>query len=126
MLILIKRAYEKPTPNDGYRVLVDRLWPRGISKAEAAIDLWLKDVAPSGELRKWFAHEPAKWDEFRRRYFRELDSEPDAVQKLVDRSHRGRLTLVYGAKEERFNNAVALKEYLAEKMKTYPHGRMMT
>lgn len=114
MPILIKRAYEKPAKDDGYRILVDGLWPRGISKEEAGIDLWLKELAPSGELRKWFAHDPAKWDEFRRRYFLELDHIPDAVKRLADMARLGKLTLVYGAKEERFNNAVALKEYLAK------------
>jgi uncharacterized protein YeaO (DUF488 family) len=117
MPIPIKRAYEKPTPNDGYRVLIDGLWPRGIRKEEAGIDLWLKEVAPSGELRKWFAHDPEKWDEFRRCYFLELDKNPDVVKRLADMARRGKLTLVYGAKEERFNNAVALKEYLEKKVK---------
>jgi uncharacterized protein YeaO (DUF488 family) len=88
------------------------LWPRGIGKDEAGIDLWLKDIAPSARLRKWFSHDPEKWDEFRRHYFRELDDNPDAVNRLTEMLRKGKLTLVYGSKEERFNNAVALKEYL--------------
>jgi uncharacterized protein YeaO (DUF488 family) len=115
MRISLKRAYEKPAKSDGCRVLIDGLWPRGISKDKAEIDLWLKEVAPSSKLRKWFGHDPGKWDEFEKRYFRELDNNPDAVHRLSEISHHGKLTLVYGSKEERFNNAVALKEYLEMK-----------
>lgn len=112
MPILLKRAYEEPASDDGYRVLIDRLWPRGISKEKAAIDLWMKEVAPSSGLRKWFGHDPGKWDEFRRRYFRELDKNPDKVRQLSEISRNGMLTLVYASKERHFNNATALKEYL--------------
>jgi uncharacterized protein YeaO (DUF488 family) len=115
MPISLKRAYKKPARSDGYRVLIDGLWPRGISKEQAGIDLWLKEVAPSSQLRKWFGHESGKWEDFKRRYFRELDNNPDAVHQLSEISHHGKLTLVYGSKEERFNNAVALKEYLEKK-----------
>jgi uncharacterized protein YeaO (DUF488 family) len=112
MVIKLKRAYDAPEPGDGFRVLVDRLWPRGVSKSSARIDLWLKEIAPSTALRKWFGHDPSKWTEFRARYFRELESNPDAVDELMAHIRRGRITLVYGAKDLEHNDAVALKEYL--------------
>lgn len=112
MAILLKRAYDKAGRNDGVRVLVDRMWPRGVTRTELKIDHWLRDVAPSRELRKWFGHDPQRWDEFRRRYFRELRSRPDDVAFLKAKAAGGRLTLVFPARDERFNNAVALKEYL--------------
>jgi len=112
MAILLKRAYEPPEPSDGFRILVDRLWPRGVSKSSAHIDLWLKDVAPSTALRKWFDHDPLKWIEFQARYFQELRSNPEAIQHLADQAHRGVVTLVYGAKDREHNQAVALKAYL--------------
>ena len=112
MQIWTKRAYEKPGEKDGVRVLVDRIWPRGISKDEAHIDRWLKDVAPGTELRKWFNHEPQKWEEFKKKYFQELKGKGEAVEELFEMVHRGRITLVYGAKDQQHNNAVALKEYL--------------
>ncbi|HEU4343212.1 MAG TPA: DUF488 domain-containing protein [Candidatus Binatia bacterium] len=110
--IKIKRAYDPPAKNDGFRILIDRLWPRGMSKHSARIDLWLKEVAPSATLRKWFGHEPSKWSEFRSRYFRELDQNPAAVTRLLELVRKGRVTLVFGAKDETHNNAVALKEYI--------------
>jgi uncharacterized protein YeaO (DUF488 family) len=112
MVIHLKRAYEAPATDDGYRVLVDRLWPRGVSKDSARIDLWLKEIAPSAELRKWFAHDTAKWARFRTRYFRELDAHPDAVEQLRELVRKGPVTLVFGAKDQEHNDAVALKEYL--------------
>ncbi len=112
MGVHIKRAYEPPSRADGERILVDRLWPRGVRKEEAHIDLWLKDLAPSAELRQWFAHDPAKWDEFKRRYYRELKARPEALAKLADEVRRRTVTLVFAAKEERFNNALALAEWL--------------
>lgn len=112
MPIHLKRAYEDPTPSDGFRILVDRLWPRGVRKEAARIDLWLKDIAPSSELRKWFGHDPARWDEFRRRYFQELDGKPELVGQLRERLRQGNATLVYAAKDEEHNDAVALQEYL--------------
>jgi len=112
MAIQKKRAYEKPADADGFRVLVDRIWPRGVTKEKLMVDLWLKSMAPSTELRKWFGHDPKKWNEFRRRYFKELDSHPEDVQLLREKMRRGPLTLVFGSKEERFNNAEAIKEYL--------------
>ncbi len=115
-MIRLKRAYENPGPQDGTRVLVDRLWPRGLNKEKAGIDLWLKEIAPSEALRKWFDHDPAKWKTFKRRYHRELDGLGDeAAAKLEEISANGRVTLVFAAKNGRFNNAAALKEYMEEK-----------
>jgi uncharacterized protein YeaO (DUF488 family) len=115
MTLAIKRAYEPATASDGERVLVDRLWPRGLSKEAAAIDQWVREVAPSTALRRWFAHDPAKWSEFKRRYFAELRAADTAVQDLAGRAKRHRVTLVYGAKDERHNDAVALREYLRQR-----------
>jgi uncharacterized protein YeaO (DUF488 family) len=112
MPIQVKRAYEPPAPGDGYRVLVDRLWPRGVSKEKLALDEWRKEIAPSDALRKWFGHDPEKWAEFRKRYFAELDGQRDRVLELLQHADPGPLTLVYGAKDEEHNNAVALDEYL--------------
>lgn len=112
MDIRCKRAYDAPAANDGYRVLVDRVWPRGVSKDELELDAWRKDLAPSTELRKWFGHDPERWDEFRERYFAELDERRDAVDELLEQVGDGRLTLVYGAKDTEHNQAVALREYL--------------
>lgn len=109
----LKRAYEEPEPGDGFRILVDRLWPRGVSKDVARIDLWLKDIAPSTSLRKWFGHEPTKWPEFKDRYFAELDNNPVAVEQLAGHMRQGTVTLVYGAKDKEHNHAVALLEYLS-------------
>ncbi|MBI3343626.1 MAG: DUF488 domain-containing protein [Gammaproteobacteria bacterium] len=114
MTLHIKRVYEKPTKADGFRVLIDRLWPRGIKKEAAEIDLWIKDIAPSDALRKWFGHKPIKRDEFKSRYFRELDQRPEWVSQLVAKATKHQVTLVYASKEEKFNNAVALKEYLEQ------------
>lgn len=111
-MLKLKRAYEAPSPDDGFRVLVDRLWPRGVSKDSAHIDLWLKEVAPTTELRKWFAHEPAKWAVFRHRYFQELEDHPNEVALLLSQLEQGPLTLIYGAKDLKHNDAVALKEFL--------------
>jgi uncharacterized protein YeaO (DUF488 family) len=110
--ISIKRVYEPPSPADGCRVLVDRLWPRGVSKAKAQLDLWMKDIAPSAELRRWFDHRPERWDEFRRRYVEELRSNPNlpTLRKMAaDRP----LTLVYAARDEAHNDAVVLADQLA-------------
>ena len=113
MQLHTKRAYLAAEPEDGKRVLVDRLWPRGLSKAALGDADWVRDVAPSNALRQWFGHDPAKWDEFRMRYFAELDAHPDAVAVLRAKlSPRGRNTLLFGARDEVHNNAVALREYL--------------
>lgn len=110
--VLLKRAYEPAAPEDGQRVLVDRLWPRGVSKEKAAIDLWLKEIAPSTALRQWFNHDPALWEEFQRRYRAELDANGEVVGQLKDVIRAGKSTLVYGAKDEAHNDAVVLAEYL--------------
>jgi uncharacterized protein YeaO (DUF488 family) len=112
MSVRIKRVYEAPSQGDGYRVLIDHLWPRGIKKDAAALDEWLKQIAPSTALRTWFSHDPEKWEEFKRRYFLELDGNREVVEKLAEKARTETVTLVYSSKEERFNNAVALKQYL--------------
>ena len=116
--IRLKRVYDPPSRSDGTRVLVDRLWPRGISKDELRIDLWAKDLAPSTELRKWFSHDPDKWAAFRKRYFRELDSRPDAWAPVLSAARRGAVTLVYSSRDAEHNNAVALKDYLQAKLRS--------
>lgn len=115
MTILIKRIYEPEAKSDGVRVLVDRLWPRGIAKESANLDLWLPDLGPSTGLRKWFNHDPAKWDEFRRRYHAELKEKMELVAELKERGREGTVTLLYSAKDEAHNQAVALQEYLLGK-----------
>lgn len=116
--IQIKRAYTPASGKDGWRILVDRLWPRGIDKKEAALNDWCKDVAPSGELRKWFNHEPAKWPEFRKKYRQELKENQEALAPLIDAVHKHALvTLVYAAKDDEHNNAVVLKELLLSTVK---------
>jgi uncharacterized protein YeaO (DUF488 family) len=110
--VLLKRAYEPPDRNDGRRILVDRLWPRGVSKIEAAIDDWLKDLAPSTELRKWFGHDPARWDEFQRRYAKEIHGHPDLLAHLRKLAREGPVTLVYSAHDELHNDAVVLRDVL--------------
>ena len=112
MSLAIKRVYEPVAPKDGYRILVDRLWPRGLSKERAAVDLWLKTIAPSTELRQWFGHEPAKWPGFRRKYFAELATHADEVAQIRALAKRRRVTLVYGARDTDNNDAVALLDYL--------------
>ena len=112
MKISVKRAYDKPDPKDGLRILVDRLWPRGLSKDDAKLDLWLKAVAPSNELRRWYQHDSKKWPEFKKRYFAELDNNPEAVNELMEHLKKQRVVFLYSAKEAEYNNAVALKEYL--------------
>jgi uncharacterized protein YeaO (DUF488 family) len=111
-MIKLKRVYEDPSPEDGLRVLVERLWPRGLSKERAAVDLWLKDVAPSPELRKWFGHDPARWEQFQERYQKELRKQEDAVQLLKQKGKEGTVTLVYAARDEEHNSALALKRFL--------------
>jgi uncharacterized protein YeaO (DUF488 family) len=116
-MIQVKRAYEDASKDDGARFLVERLWPRGIKKENLQIEDWLKDVAPSAELRRWFQHDPAKWDEFRRRYSTELESNPHAWETLLKHARRGRVTLVYSSHDTEHNAAIALKEFLGQKMK---------
>ena len=107
--IRLKRVYEKPSRNDGLRILVDRLWPRGLTKERAAVNLWLKDVAPSTELRKWFGHDPARWKEFQIRYRKELREQKDAINLLKKKIMEHTVTLVYGARDEEHNEAIVLK-----------------
>jgi uncharacterized protein YeaO (DUF488 family) len=114
-MIQLRRVYEAPASGEGKRFLVERLWPRGMKKDDLALDGWLKDVAPSAGLRRWFAHDPAKWAEFRRRYRAELDAKPEAWQPLLRAARRGRVTLLYSARDTEHNNALALKAYLEEK-----------
>ncbi len=111
-MIKLERAYDSESATGGARFLVERLWPRGVKKTSLKIESWLKDVAPSTELRKWFSHDPAKWDEFRRRYFEELKANPDAWQPLLQAARRGTVTLVYSSHDTEHNNAVALEEFL--------------
>ena len=110
--VKIKRAYESPASDDGTRVLVDRLWPRGLKKTDVAIDHWAKELAPSTELRKWFAHDPARWEEFRQRYSQEIREHREEFNRLRDLARKGPLTLVYAAYDENYNDAVVLREIL--------------
>ncbi len=116
-MIKTKRVYEKPDPDDGTRLLVERLWPRGMKKESLHMDGWLKDVAPSDALRKWFGHDPAKWSEFQHRYFSELDQKPEAIKTIVEAADRGDVTLLYSSHDMEHNNALALKDYLAKQLK---------
>lgn len=123
-MIRVERIYDNPKGNDDdFRILVDRLWPRGLSKDKVRFDLWQKEIAPSNSLRKWFGHDEKKWNEFKRRYFKELDGKKELVNmilgKVKNESISSTITLLYGTKEIRFNNAVALKEYVEERAKEY-------
>ena len=115
-MLVLKRVYDKAAPEAGVRFLVERLWPRGIKKTELRLDAWLKDVAPSAVLRRWFGHDPKKWVEFQQRYFAELDSHPEACEQIRSAARHGRVTLVYSSHDTEHNNAVALKEYLNARM----------
>ena len=114
-MLRLKRAYDPPAPDDGQRILVERLWPRGLTKARAAIDSWMKDVAPSAALRKWFNHDPARWKTFQRRYWKELEQQPQAVISLAKNARSARVTLIYAARDEEHNGALALKAFLEHK-----------
>ena len=113
-MVKIKRVYDHPEKGDGNRVLVDRLWPRGVKKEDAGLDLWLKDIAPSNGLRRWFSHDPSKWQEFKERYRKELDSSQKIIEDLRKESRRGTVTLLFAAKDTERNNAVVLKEMIEE------------
>jgi len=117
MPIQIKRAYDKPTASDGKRFLVDHLWPRGVSKARLKAEAWLKQVAPSDVLRKGFCHDPKKWEQFRTRYSAELEHHQEDLQPLLDAAHEGQVTLLYGARDTQYNNALVLKDYLEKRLK---------
>lgn len=112
MKIELKRAYEEPDKNDGTRILVDRLWSRGLTKAKAGIDLWLKEIAPSTELRKWFGHDPKKWRRFRGRYQTELKHRSEEVALIRSKAKEGKVTLIYGARDRKYNEAVVLKAFV--------------
>ena len=112
MNIQVKRVYDPPSADDGLRVLVDRLWPRGLSKASLKLDEWMKEIAPSNELRQWFGHDENKWAEFQKCYFKELDGHSDLIEQLLQKSHTGKLTLLFAAKDEEHNNAAALKKHV--------------
>ena len=111
-MIKIKRIYEPPSTDDGKRILVDRLWPRGMKKEEAHIDEWLKEISPSNELRKWYSHDPAKWPEFKKRYRKEISKQTEVLKRIKDEGKKGTVTLLFSTKELELNNAVALKEIL--------------
>ena len=113
----MKRVYEPVTPNDGFRILVDGIWPRGMKREKLRAELWLKDAAPSAALRKWFAHDRMRWEEFKKRYFAELDTKPEVVGGLLDLALKGRLTLLFSARDIECNQAVALREYLLLRVK---------
>ena len=115
MNIQIKRVYEEPADSDGSRILVDRLWPRGLTKEKANVDLWVKDIAPSTELRKWFEHDPEKWKRFRGRYETELRHKKDLIEILAKKARQGPITLLYGARDEKHNEALVLKQVLERK-----------
>jgi uncharacterized protein YeaO (DUF488 family) len=117
-MIKIERIYDNPKGDKSFRILVDRLWPRGLSKEKVRVDLWQKDIAPSNTLRKWFRHDEKRWDKFKHKYFKELDKNINAVNNVIRMTQeQDSITLLYSAKGKRFNNAVALKEYLEEKIK---------
>ena len=117
-MIQAKRVYDVAGSRDGVRFLVDRIWPRGVKKQDLYLQAWFKDVAPSDELRRWFGHDPAKWDEFRRRYFAELDRNQEAWCPLLEAARKGSIALLYGARDTEHNNAIALKDYLEHALKT--------
>lgn len=113
MKLQIKRVYERPDKEDGMRILVDRLWPRGLTKEKASVDLWLREIAPSTKLRQWFGHDPNKWEEFKQRYRHELEENDEQVWRLRQEIEKGPVTLVYGAKDEEHNGAIVLQEFLS-------------
>ena len=116
MSIKIKRVYEQPTDDDGSRVLVDRLWPRGLTKEKAHVDLWLKEIAPGTELRQWFRHDPEKWKRFRGRYETELRHNAELIEMLTKKAREGTITLMYGARDEKHNEALVLKQFLERQL----------
>jgi uncharacterized protein YeaO (DUF488 family) len=111
-MIELKRVYEQPSRDDGTRILVERLWPRGLTKERAAVDLWLREVAPSPKLRKWFGHDPARWEQVQKRYWKELEDKEEPVQVLKKKAKQSTVTLVYAARDEEHNGALALKHFL--------------
>jgi uncharacterized protein YeaO (DUF488 family) len=122
-MIKLSRIYDSPK-GEGFRVLVDRLWPRGINKENAGVDLWLKEIAPSNELRKWFGHDPQRWTEFKMKYFHELEEKKELVDQIIEKAKAGDVVLLYGSKDIKYNNAVVLKEYL-KLMKAEMHDQRL-
>jgi len=116
MPVPVKRVYEPPRAEDGYRLLVDRLWPRGLSRAALKLDAWMRGIAPSRELHHWFAHDESRWEEFQRRSFEELDRWPEWIAELLERARHGTLALLFAARDEEHNNALALKKYLERRL----------
>jgi uncharacterized protein YeaO (DUF488 family) len=116
-MIKVKRIYDPPEGGDGFRILVDRLWPRGLSKEKAMVDLWLKEISPSNELRKWYGHDPAKWAEFKKRYFQEIKERREEFDLLREKAGEGTVTFLFSSQEEKLNNAAALKEFVERKLK---------
>src|SRR5260370_32736074 len=121
-MVHIKRVYDEPTKADGFRILVERLWPRGLRKADAAVDLWLKEIAPSTELRQWYGHDVTRWPEFKKRYEGELRANPDVVRELQEHCRKGSTTFVYAAHDEEHNSAVVLREFMQRRVRT-KHAR---
>lgn len=121
-MIQLKRAYERAAPEDGTRFLVERLWPRGVKKISLPLDAWIKDVAPSASLRRWFGHDPNKWDEFRLRYFQELERHAGAWALILKAARNGAVTLIYSSHDTEHNNAAALKEFLESRMRRRAHS----
>jgi uncharacterized protein YeaO (DUF488 family) len=121
-MIQIKRVYDRPKPTDGARFLVERLWPRGVKKTALPLTGWLKEVAPSDTLRRWFGHDPNKWAEFQHRYFAELDSRPEALHAILEATRQGRVTFLYSARDTEHNNAVALKTYVEDVLRHAAEG----
>jgi uncharacterized protein YeaO (DUF488 family) len=115
-MLKIKRIYDEPTKDDGYRILVDRMWPRGVKKTAASIDLWLKEIAPSTELRKWFGHDPKKWQEFRNKYFAELKTKSELIAAVLAKTKKQKVTLLYAAKDTKHNNAIVLLDFLQHQL----------
>jgi uncharacterized protein YeaO (DUF488 family) len=122
-MIQTKRAYDQPEAKDGLRILVDRLWPRGVTKEHLAVDQWVKELSPSDALRRWFGHEPKRWSEFISRYWQELDEKQSVWEAILIKAKRHRITLLYGAKDTQHNNAEALKLYLESKETSRPHSK---
>jgi len=116
-MIRVKRIYDPPSADDGFRILVDRLWPRGLNRSRAKVDLWLKDIAPSNELRRWYGHDPKKWTEFKKRYFKEIEGRDEELEVIIHRGKGGTVTFLFSSKEEKLNNAAALKEFVQTKLK---------
>ena len=116
-MIMIKRIYDPPAAEDGFRILVDRLWPRGLAKAKTKVDLWLKEISPSNELRKWYGHDPEKWEEFKKRYRNEIEDQKEALDSIVKKARGGIVTFLFSSKEKKLNNAAALKEFVERRMK---------